>query len=202
VSKPWSVQPAAVWLPVVCLLLGGCAGWKSNLVAPPVTPERLERKADVVQAFEARRDAAALEAALDRWRSGDAAGCEARLRAILQRRPDDLEVRLRLGEVLAARGNADGAERELRAVLEKQPERAEVRHALGLVLVAAGRVDEARPQLARAAELEPENEIYRASLESLAAVPIQAQAIAATTAAAAEPAPDRPAERAAPPRTP
>jgi Flp pilus assembly protein TadD len=183
-------------------VLCGCAGWKTNLVAPPVTPKRLERKSDAVQAFEARRDAAALEAALDRWQSGDAAGCEARLRAILQRRPDDVEARLRLGEVLAARGDLPAAERELRAVLETQPERAEARHALGLLLVAAGRVDEARPQLVRAAELEPANDIYRASLESLAARSAISAATAAPTGAAAAPAPVPTPNRAAPPRTP
>jgi Flp pilus assembly protein TadD len=144
----------------------GCAGWESRLVAPPVTPQREARKSEAMQTFETRRDAAQLTAALDRWRSGDAAGCEAMLTALVQRRPDYSDARLQLGQVLWSRGDAAAAEPHLRSVLDKQPDRADAHHALGLMLDGTGRSDEAKQHFARALELEPANEIYQLTCDS------------------------------------
>jgi len=142
-------------------VLSGCAGWESRLIAPPVTPAREARKSDAVSSFETRRDAAQLSAAIDRWRSGDATGCETMLVAVVQRRPDYLDARLQLGQVLWSRGDGEAAEPHLRAVLEKQPERAEAHHALGLLLDGTGRSEEAKTHFNRALELEPDNEVYQ-----------------------------------------
>ena len=146
--------------------VAGCAGWESRLIAPPVTPQREARKSEAVQSFETRRDAMQLSAALDRWRSGDAAGCEAMLTVIVGRRPDYADARLQLGQVLWARGEGAAAEPHLRAVLESQPERADAHHALGLLLDGTSRAAEAKTHFARALELEPANEIYQLTCDS------------------------------------
>jgi len=161
-------------LPTLCmtaffLISTGCAGWREKVQPPPtLSAKREERAAEAVRNFEDRRDAAQLAAALDRWKQGDASRAEAMLAAIVNRRPDNTDARLRLAEILWSRGDA-AAEPHLRAVLQTQPNRAEAHHALGLVLGGTGRSDEARQHLAKAAELEPDNEVYRLTCESLAA---------------------------------
>jgi Tfp pilus assembly protein PilF len=143
----------------------GCAGWRP-MAAPDVAQQRQEREQEAVQTFEAHRDDAQLQAALDRWSQGDVSGCEARLRALLARHPDDAEVRLRLAEVLWSR-EALEAEGELRQVLAAQPERAEAHHLLGMMLAEQQRLAEARVHLARACELDPDCTIYQTTCESL-----------------------------------
>ena len=108
------------------------------------------------------------ESSLDRWKQGDIATAETTLAAIIRRRPDYNDARIRLAEILWSH-NDIAAEPHLRAVLETEPNRAEAHHALGLLLDGAGRSDEARSHLAKAAELEPDNEIYRTTCDSLAA---------------------------------
>jgi Tfp pilus assembly protein PilF len=151
----------------VLLLTAGCAGWKRNLAALTAMPERKEREAEAVRSFEQHRDTAQLQAALDRWHQGDVSGCEARLAALVERRPDFSDARLRLGEALAARGEAAKAEAQFRAVLEREPNRAEAHHAIGLLLDAVGKTEESRQHLARAVELEPENEVYQETRNAL-----------------------------------
>ena len=146
----------------------GCAGWKQKVQKPELSADREGRTADAVRDFEERRDGAQLSAALDRWKQGDAASAEVALGAIIRRRPECHDARVRLAEILWSRGDV-AAEPHLRAVLEAQPNRAEAHHALGLLLDGTGRSDEARQHLTKAAELEPDNEIYRTTCESLAA---------------------------------
>ena len=92
------------------------------------------------------------------------------LASIVSRRPDQVDARLRLAEMLWSRGDPS-AEGHLRAVLEAQPNGADAHHALGLVLEGTGRIDEAQHHFARAAELEPDNEVYRLTRESTAIGP-------------------------------
>jgi Flp pilus assembly protein TadD len=148
------------------VIIAGCAGWESRLIAPAVTPKREERKSEAVRTFETHRDAAQVSAAIDRWRNGDVTGCEAMLESVVARVPDYADARLQLGQVLWSRGNAAAAEPHLRAVLESQPDRAEAHHALGLLLDGTGRADEARQHHARAADIEPANEVYRLTCDS------------------------------------
>ena len=82
----------------ICLVLltaalycSGCASWRGARPTAPVTETRDARHAQAVQAFEEQRNRAEFEAAIDRWNQGDIPGCEARLRAILARRPSDVE---------------------------------------------------------------------------------------------------------------
>ena len=148
-------------------LLTGCAGWKPNLKVPTAMPERKARESEAVREFERHRDNVQLQAAMDRWTQDDQAGCEARLASLVERRPDHVGARMRLGEILWSRGQAAGAETQFRAVLDREPNRAEAHHALGLLLDATGQREEALTHLLRAAELEPENEIYQQTCDSL-----------------------------------
>ena len=155
------------WL--VGFALAGCAAWKEKVQQPPtISQTRDERASETVRDFEERRDAAQLQAALDRWKQGDAGRAEAMLTAIVSRRSDCLEARLRLAEILWSRGD-QAAEIHLRAVLASEPDRAEAHHALGVLLDATGRGEESREHLSQAAAVEPENEVYRLTWESVAA---------------------------------
>ena len=159
-------------LAVPLVLLGlcamcGCAGWRPTQKSSTLTESREDRSQEAVRDFEERRDAAQLEAALDRWNQGDAARAEAMVAAVVKRKPDYMEARMLLAEILWSRSDA-AAEQHLRAVLESNDGRADAHHALGLVLDATGRSEEARQHLSKAAELEPQNEVYRATCDSLA----------------------------------
>jgi Flp pilus assembly protein TadD len=149
------------------MLLGGCAAWRGPRPAADVAVDRQQRAADAVRTFEEQRDGAQFHAALDRWAAGDLAGCETRLRALLARRPNDGEVRLRLAELLWSRGAMAEAEAELQSVVTVQPTHAEAHHMLGMILSEQARLAEARSHLARAIELAPGCDDYRATLASL-----------------------------------
>jgi Tfp pilus assembly protein PilF len=114
-----------------------------------------------VQAFEEQRHRAERQAAMDRWSQGDICGCESRLRAILARRPSDIEAHVRLAELAWSMNNASEAEAEYLAALGLAPDRADVEHALALVLEATGRTADASPHFIRAAQLDPRNDLYR-----------------------------------------
>jgi Flp pilus assembly protein TadD len=159
--------PIACGLVTLLFLAPGCAGWKQYLPSTSLPEKRAEREAEAVRSFEEHRDAAQLEAALDRWKQGDAVHSEAMVAVIVNRRPDFADARLRLAEMLFARGDAAAAEPHLRSVLELNPGNAQAHHALGLLLDAASRADEARQHFAKAAELEPANEVYQLTCESL-----------------------------------
>ncbi len=127
----------------------------------PVAEVRRERQAQVLQAFEQQRDEAQLKAALDRWQQGDIAGCETRLRSLVQRKPQYCDPHVHLAELAWSHENADEAIGEYRAALAIAPNRADVHHALGLVLEATGHSAESQHHLAQAASLEPASELYR-----------------------------------------
>jgi len=153
------------------LTLSGCAGFKNYFQPAKPGESREERAAEAVKSFEERRDAVQIEAALDRFNQGDAARAEAMLSAVVNRRPDNAEARMRLGEVLWSRGDAAAAEPHFRTVLDLAPTRAEAHHALGLLLDGTGRSDEARQHLLKALELEPQNQVFRQTCDSLALRP-------------------------------
>jgi Flp pilus assembly protein TadD len=154
---------------LISIAAAGCAGWQPHTASSPTGSQRERRADEVVRDFEARRDAAQLQAALDRWRQGDAPGSAAMLAALVERRPDWCEARMRLADVLWSLSDP-AAEAQLRAVIEREPERAEAYHALALVLEATGRLDEARSHLERACQLAPHDELYRQTRDALAGV--------------------------------
>ena len=166
----WTGLAAVSGLTYLLAAVTGCAGWKQKVQPATVTATREDRAAEAVRTFEEHRDAAQLGAALDRWNQGDVRGAEAMLASIVSRRPDQVDARLRLAEMLWSRGDPS-AEGHLRAVLEAQPNGADAHHALGLVLEGTSRIDEAQHHFARAAELEPDNEVYRLTRESTAIGP-------------------------------
>jgi tetratricopeptide (TPR) repeat protein len=155
----------------VLLFAPGCAGFKNYFQPAKPGQSREERAAEAVKSFEERRDAVQIEAALDRFNQGDAARAEAMLSGVVNRRPDNAEARMRLGEVLWSRGDAAEAEPHFRSVLNLTPNRADAHHALGLLLDATGRSDEARQHLLKALELEPQNPIFLQTCDSLALRP-------------------------------
>ena len=148
-------------------ILPGCAAWRGRLPTADVAQQRQVREADAVKLFEAHRDEAQLQAALDRWAQGDPAGCETRLRALVNRHPGDNQVRLHLAELLWSQGAAREAESELQQVLAAEPASGAAHHLMGMVLAENGRQDEARGHLALATSLDPENAVFRQTLESL-----------------------------------
>ena len=148
---------------LICL---GCAGLRERILSPGVTPTRRERASQAIHEFEERRDTAQLAAAMDRFNQGDTERAEAMLAAIVSRRPDYIEARLHLAEVLWAQEDPS-AEQHLRAILQSQPNHAEAHHALGLVLSATNRTAEALQHFSVAAEQDPENEVYQTSERSL-----------------------------------
>jgi Tfp pilus assembly protein PilF len=142
---------------VLTLLLPGCAGWREQFAPqhPTVAEDREARKSAAVQSFEEHRDPMQLQAALDRFQQGDYAGCESRLTALVERRPDFVPARLRLAEIVWSRGDSAAAEQHYQTVLSLHPDLAEAHHGLGMLLEAEGRFEEAAEHLARAAELDP-----------------------------------------------
>lgn len=73
------------------------------------------------------------------------------------RSPDQSQVHLQLGNVLARRGDPAGAEAAFRDALATAPELAEARHHLGALLLREGRVREAVPLVEAAAAARPES---------------------------------------------
>jgi Tfp pilus assembly protein PilF len=140
----------------------GCANWPGRTRSTgSVSQSRDERRAAAVEAFEEQRDRAQLEAALDCFGRGDVAGCEARLRSLVARHPQDAEIHARLAELAWACGDHARAEAAYRSAIALAPERADLEHALGMLLFSAGRDADAAPHLARAGELDPACELYR-----------------------------------------
>jgi predicted Zn-dependent protease len=152
-----------IWL-AGCLLCG-CAGWRQFADPSSTSEEREARAAEAIRQFESQRDAAQFHAALDRWRQGDLAKAESMFAALVARRPEFWEARLRLAEILASRGDS-AAESHYTAVLAANPNHAEAHHGLGVFLDSMNRMAEAEQHLQQAAELEPENAVYQTTLAS------------------------------------
>jgi Tfp pilus assembly protein PilF len=170
-------------LAIIASLLTGCASWRPQATDKASLAEaRQERHAKAVQAFEQTREQAQLTSALDRWQQGDVAGCESRLRNLVQSRPQFCEAHVHLAELAWSFENADEAIAEYQAAIALAPQRAELHHALGLVLEATGRQAEAQQHLAQAAALDPQSELFRAAgsstVVSAASAPIATAGIA------------------------
>jgi predicted Zn-dependent protease len=159
-----------------CLLISlfcGCSAprFLKRPTGPDVSPARAERRAQATKQFEAHYDTALYEAAMDRWQSGDAAGCEAQLRGLLGRNPQHLAGRRALADLAMERGDTVAAEKELRDLLALASEDAQTHHSLGMLLESLGRFDEAQVELRRASELSPENGLYQLCLQNYPAAP-------------------------------
>jgi Tfp pilus assembly protein PilF len=160
-----SLRPSLQVTALIVMALGigpGCttlSSLKREMAEQP--PRRKQRKEEVVAAFEAKRDAARLEAALNRWNEGNEAACHQQLASLVKGKPQFVDARLQFAELLLYRGELDEARQQLRAALELAPQRADLHDCLGRVLEAASQHDEALVHFHRAAELEPDNVLYR-----------------------------------------
>lgn len=165
---------------VILLALGlspGCTTFSSlkrDLAAQP--PRRKERKEEVVTVFEAQRDAAQLQAALNRWNEGNEAACQQQLASLVKSKPLFVDARLQLAELLLYEGHIDEAEQQLRPALKLAPERADLHDCLARVLEAGAQHDEALVHFCRAAELDPHNPLYCSPQRSADASAIAASA--------------------------
>jgi Tfp pilus assembly protein PilF len=147
-SRTVALIAVLAWLAIA----PGCAAWKAKLSPQKtVADQREDRRDAAMQAFEQQRDAMQLQAAIDRFEQGDYTGCESRLTALVARRPDFLAARLRLAEILWARGEIAQAEEHYHAVLSAEPANSEAHHGLGMLLEAEGRFDEAAQHLGQMA---------------------------------------------------
>lgn len=158
-------------IPLTVLLFSGssgCAGLRKQLAEKSPGVRRLERADEAARSFESRRSQAQFAAALEKAEGGNLAGCQEMLREIVARKPDFIEARLKLAELLWSDSDTTGAEAQLQAAVALAPDRADVHHALGVLLESLDRHEAALPHLARAAEIEPTNELY--ALSSVATV--------------------------------
>ena len=128
-------------LATACAALSGCAqlGFTlPKLGGEDVTQARNERKQQLIEEYESRRSAAMFQAALGRWKQGDAKGCESVLGQLLAREPGHREAHLLYAEVCSDRRDYPAANEHLDAVLNEHPDDAEALHARGLLLDIAG----------------------------------------------------------------
>ena len=82
---------------------------------------------------------------------------EARYREILRERPEDLQIRQRLADVLATRGELAAAEAEWRVLLERVADVEAWRIALASVLADEKKLDEAMEEYRRVLRLDPQS---------------------------------------------
>jgi Tfp pilus assembly protein PilF len=149
-------------LTVVAAAPPGCttlSNLKRELAEQP--PRRKQRQEQAVASFEAQRDAAQLQAALNRWNEGNQAACEQILASLVERKPQYVDARLQLAELQLFRGQIEPAEQQLRAALAIAPQRADLHDCLARVLEASARDSEALAHFQKAAELAPDKELYR-----------------------------------------
>ena len=163
-NRLFSNASAACLLALTAALsVGGCAGLK--VLPPPIediAPQREERKQEVVEDFEQRRDESQYQAALAAWERGDTRGCEEQLVQLLRRNPNHHTARQTLADLYLEGQNFPAAEKHYRQLIQDQPRDAQARHSLGLLLELQGRHEEAQQQFAQAAQLEPSNPLFAA----------------------------------------
>ncbi len=147
------------------LVMAGCTTVGSPLADLPddVAQTRTEREEKAIEEFERTRDAALYQAALARWRDGDAVACESLLVRLLQRNNEHREARLMLADLYASTGKPKAAEQHLRLLIDRTADDAQAHHSLGMLLNTTGKADQALFHLQKAAELEPDNELYAVS---------------------------------------
>ena len=117
---------------------------------------------EVAADFDRRRDEAQYQAALNRWREDDAAGCREAVGQLLARTPSHSKARLLLADVELSQGNPKAALEQARQVLALEPKNAEAQQVMGLSLDALGETAAAISHYERATRLDSQNEQYAA----------------------------------------
>jgi len=162
----------------ICVLLGlwtaavaavGCAGFRMpDTSVPDIAHDRRERADSTAADFDARRDFAEFQAALNCRKRGDVDGCRDTLGRLLGRTPDHLEARLLAADVCLERGAYNEALMHVEAAEAAKPGEPRVHHTKALVLDAMGKPDVALAHYKQAAELAPEEESFAASYQAAA----------------------------------
>jgi tetratricopeptide (TPR) repeat protein len=127
-----------------------------------VSETREQRLREVAADFDRRRDEAQYQAALNRWREDDAAGCREALAQLLTRTPSHCAARLLLADVELSQGSPKAALEQARQVLALEPKNAEAHHVMGLALDALGETTAAISHYEQATRLDSQNEQYAA----------------------------------------
>lgn len=151
------------------LISTGCASTMISSQPLDVAPKREQRKEEVIEQFESRRNQAQYDAALQSWERGDQRGCRDALRALIERAPEHVDARLLLSDALVEAGRFSEARTHLEAIFEKHPDHAAAHHSLGLLLETQGQVEAALPHYQAAVKADPENDLYRLTLSCCAA---------------------------------
>ncbi|MGD0516075.1 MAG: tetratricopeptide repeat protein [Thermoguttaceae bacterium] len=147
---------------VIVVLTAGCAGFPSakSLLVSDVAEKRHRRNEEVIRNYEAHRDQAAYEAALEQWDQNDSKGCREGLEVLLARNPRHIDAQLLMAEVNLLDRRPEDALKQVDKVLHVQPGNARALYTKGLVLDAIGQSTGAVAYYEQAAKAEPENEIY------------------------------------------
>ena len=156
---------AGLFATVTC---AGCASLK-NVAETAFDPDftREQRKHQMVESFESRRDTAQFQGAIAKWENGDAQGCERMLLQLLRRSPNHSEARLWLADLYAEQNNAIAAEQQLRWLLRENPQDARAHHSLGLLLESSGNAQDALSHLQKAQQLDPSEPLYAQSMQAV-----------------------------------
>ena len=156
------------WLTtLVAPALTGCATlWPSPQADKDVAVQQKARKTEMVESFEAKRDAAQFDAAMVRWREGDVRACKELVDKLVMRNPKHRGGRLLQAEIQLDDDKPELAIPDVETLVKEDPKDAEASHLLGLLLEAAGRHPESLPHFERAAQIAPNNHVFAASFQS------------------------------------
>lgn len=127
---------------------------------PSLSDQRQERLRQVSDDFERRRDESQYQAALNRWREDDSAGCRQQLETLLARNANHHPAHLLMAEVALEQGEPKVALEHVRAVLGSEPNNARAHHLMALALDSLGESAAAVQHYERATTLAPGNEQY------------------------------------------
>lgn len=132
-----------------------------------------QRKKKVADEFDHERDRAQYQAAVSRWRQGDAAGARETLAPLLARNPDHHEAQLLAAQLELADDKPKSSLERARRVLVARPDDAQAHFQAALALDTLGSAADALPHYEQAAQLAPHDEVIQASYQSAltAAVP-------------------------------
>ncbi len=125
-----------------------------------------QRREAAARAFEAKRDRVQYDAALARWLSGDAVGCQRLLEEQLSRRPRQRDARLLLTDVYMITDQPDRALENARIAAGQFADDPQVLHCVGLTFEALDQDDEALDYFRRSFELDDQSEIIRLSYQN------------------------------------
>ena len=123
--------------------------------------EKAEEQLQKVRTLDPLRIGVDVERGLISEARGDLEGAAKRYRAALDKTPENLDLRSKLGAVLVKTGQPDKGKKYLDKVLREQPYNAEAIHYLGRVALGRGKLILARQQFNKAVRLEPQNASYQ-----------------------------------------